>query len=166
MVVVQAGPLVAGVGQVERQRRLPDALGQPGPAWPLPESRLQFVSHPHQLAVAVAVGERDQDRLVVAAADDLDLATIDEPADLVDRLGLVGGHPLQQRPGVVKAKANPRMPLQGVEHRRVGVLVDVLDHPAEVADRLVVVDDERERNTAAQSGVSPLRSVVAERSAS
>ena len=93
----------------------------------------------------------------MGAAHDLDLAAIHEAADLVQRVGPVGGQPLQQRPGVVQPQPDPGMPLQGVEHRRVGVLVDVLDDPAEVADRLMVVDYQSERDAAAQSGLSPLR---------
>ena len=157
MVVVQDGPLVAGFRKVVRQRRLPDPLGQPRPFRPSPEQLLHLVAHPDQLAAAVAVGERDQDRLVVAAAQDLDLATVHETADLGYRLGSVGCQPGQQRPGVVHAETDPRMALEGVEHRRVGVLVDVGDDPAEVADGLMVVDYESERDAAAQSGLSPLR---------
>jgi hypothetical protein len=34
------------------------------------------------------------------------------------------------------------MPLEGMKHRGVGALVDVFYHPAEVADRLMVVNDQ------------------------
>jgi hypothetical protein len=43
----------------------------------------------------------------------------------------------------VEAEPDARVPLEGVEHRRVGVLINVFDDPAEVADRLVVMDYER-----------------------
>ena len=70
---------------------------------------------------------------------------------------MVGGQPLQQRAGVMQTEPDARVSLQGAEHGRVGTLVDVLDDPTKVADRLVVVDYERERNAAAQSRLSPLR---------
>jgi hypothetical protein len=38
------------------------------------------------------------------------------------------------------------MTLKGADERLVRLLVDLLDHPTEVADRLVVVDDEGKRN--------------------
>jgi hypothetical protein len=39
------------------------------------------------------------------------------------------------------------MALERADHRLVRLAVDVLDYPAEVAHRLVVVDDEGERET-------------------
>ena len=96
--------------------------------------------------MAVAVRKRHQDGLVEAAADDLDLTAVHETPHLGDRLRPVGGHPLQQRPGVVQAEVDAGVPLERVEHGRVGVLENVLDDPAEVADGLVVVDDECEGN--------------------
>ena len=38
------------------------------------------------------------------------------------------------------------MALEGADHRLVGLVEDLLEDPAEVAHRLVVVDDERERD--------------------
>ena len=48
--VVEDRPVVAGRDQRGRQVRLPDALGEPGPARPPPERRLELVGHPAQLA--------------------------------------------------------------------------------------------------------------------
>ncbi len=146
MVVVQHGPAVAGRREVVGERRLPDAFREPGSVRPLPEELLQLVAHTDELAVAIAIGEGHEDRLVEATTDDLNLASVNELAYLFDRLGSVGRHPPQQRPGVVETDANAGMALQGVEHGGVGVLVDVFDHPTEVAHRLVVVEDEGERD--------------------
>ena len=71
--VVEDRPVVAGRDERGRQVRLPDALGQPGAARPPPEQRLELVAHPAQLADPVALRQRGEDRLVVAAAEDLDL---------------------------------------------------------------------------------------------
>ena len=57
---------------------------------------------------------------------------------------MLGGEPVEERTAVVEPEPDPRMALEGLEHRLVGGPVDLLDHPAEVADRLVVVEDEGE----------------------
>ncbi len=44
------------------------------------------------------------------------------------------------------------MPLERLDHRLVGVVVDLGEDPAEVADRLVVVDRERERDARRHRG--------------
>jgi hypothetical protein len=49
------------------------------------------------------------------------------------------------------------MALEGADHRLVGPLEDLLDDPAEVADRLVVVEDEGERDPLVQVPFSDVR---------
>ena len=56
-------------------RRVRPATRRPGRR---PNSRLELVAHPAQLADPVALRQRREDRLVVAAAEDLHLAAVDE----------------------------------------------------------------------------------------
>ena len=74
--VVEDRPAVAGRDERRRQVRLPDPLGEPGAARPAAEHALELVGHPDELADPVALGQRGEDRLVPAAADDLDLAAV------------------------------------------------------------------------------------------
>ena len=103
-----------------------------------------------QLADPVALRQRGEHRLVVAAADDLDLAAIDEDAQALDECGSLARSHCEERPGVVERRdADARVPLERLEHRQVRRVVDLGEHPAEVADRLVVVEDEGEGDAGA-----------------
>ena len=97
-------------------------------------------------ADAVALGERGEDRLVQAAAQQLDLAARHERPQPGEELRALGGKPLEQGTGVVEREADARVALQRLEHRQVGAVVDLGEHPAEVAHRLVVVDREGQRD--------------------
>ena len=87
VLVVEDRPAVAGRGERRRQVGLPDALGEPGAGRTAPGDALDHAGHPRQLVDAVALGERREDRLVQAAAQDLDLVLVDE-----------GAQPLEERP--------------------------------------------------------------------
>jgi hypothetical protein len=50
----------------------------------------------------------------------------------------------------MEGDANAWMTLEGIEHRQVGLLVGLGDDPAEVADGLVVVKREGERDATGQ----------------
>ena len=144
--VVEDRPLIAGRDQRGRQVRLPDAFGEPCSGRTSPERRLELASHPAQLADAIAFGERRKDRLVVAPAEDLHLSAIDEPPKLGDEARSLGAQPVEQRTRVVERQADVRMALERVDHRLIGLLEDLRDDPAEVADRLVVVDGQCKRD--------------------
>jgi hypothetical protein len=146
--VVEDGPVVAGRDEGRRQVRLPDAFGEPGAARPAAERGLELVGHPHELADPIAFREGREDRLVPAAADDLDLAALGEQREAGDELRALGAQPGQERAGVVEGEADAGMTLEGVEHRTVGVLEGLGDHPAEVADGLVVVEGQGQRDPA------------------
>ena len=150
--VVHDGVGVAGLGQRGRHVRLPDPLGQPGADGPPAEERLDLVGHAHQLTDAIGLAQRGQHRLVVAAAEHLHLAAVHEPAELLEGLRLVGLEPVEEGTGVVEAEAHPGMPLQGSQQGLVGGPVVVLEDEAEVAHRLVVVEDERERDASVSHG--------------
>ena len=71
-------------------------------------------------------------------------------------------------PAVVEGEADAGMALEGLEHRQVGPVVRLGDDPAEVADRLVVVEGQGERDPprhagslggAGRAGAGPGRSV-------
>ena len=63
-----------------------------------------------------------------------------------DRIGMLVLHPLEQGTAVMQPDAHRGMRLQRGDEGRVGVRPDVLDDPAEIADRLMVVEDQAERD--------------------
>ena len=110
-------------------------------AWPRRVVAIRPAGH------AIALRQRREDRLVQPAAQDLDLPALHQGAQVrATNAGWLGAQPLQQRPGVVQPDADLGMPLERLDHRLVGLLEDLLEDPAEVADRLVVVERQRERD--------------------
>ena len=111
-----------------------------------PEDVLDGRPHPAELADPVTFGKRREHRLVVGAAEDLDLVAFDQRAETVDRIGSFGDQPIEQGPRVVERQPDVRVPLERIDHRRVGLLEDLREDPAEVPDRLMVVECERQRD--------------------
>ena len=149
--VVEDGPVVAGRDERLRQVRFPDPLGEPRAAWPAPERRLELVGHPDQLADPIAVRQRGEDRLVPAAAEDLDLVALREGGEAGDEIGPLRAQPVEQGAGVMEGDPDAGVALEGLDHRQVGVLVRLGDDPAEVADRLVVVEGQGQRDPASHA---------------
>ena len=144
--VVEDRPVVAGRDQRCREVRFPDTFGQPGTDRAHAEQRLELLAHPPRLTDPITLRERGEDRFVVATADDLDLAARHERREAGDEFRPLRAEPFQQRPGVVEREPDVGMALERGDHRLVGEVVDLGHHPSEVADRLVVVDRERQRD--------------------
>ena len=152
MGIVHDRVLVAGGGQRGGHVRLPDPFCQPRSLGTSAEERLQLVGHARQLADTIGLRQRGQHRLVVAAAQDLHLAALDEGAEAFQGVRPIGLEPVEEGPRVVEAKAHSRVPLQGGQHGLVGGPEVVLEDEAEVAHRLVVVEDQRERDASVGHG--------------
>ena len=144
VLVVEDRVAVAGLRQRPWEARLPDSLGQPEPSGPAAEISRHGVAQQLQLDELVAVRDDRQDRLEVAAAQHLDLTPLDEAADSLDELRVVFPQVVQQEAAVVEGGLDARVPLQRFEHGQVGLFEIALQHPPEVADRLVVVEREGE----------------------
>ncbi len=130
VVVVEDRPAVAGRDEGGREVRLPDPLREPRAPRPPPGDALQLVGHPRQLAQPVPLGQRRQHGLVVATAEQLDLAALDDGAEALQELRPLGAHPVQERSRVVEGEAHPGVAVQGVDHRPVGLVVDVRPGPS------------------------------------
>ena len=153
--VVEDRPVVAAGDQRGRQVRLPDPFGEPRPARPAAEQALQLRAHPLQLPDPVALRERRQDRLEVATAEHLDLVAGGQRRQPLDELGSLQPQPFEQRTAVVERQADGRMTLEGLDHRQVRLVVDLRQDPPEVADRLMVVDRQGERDPGRHRGGQP-----------
>ena len=80
------------------------------------------------------------------AARYLDLVALDQCPQPLDGFGPGGLEPVEEGARVVQAQAHARVPLERVEHGRVGPLPVLVEDEAEVADGLMVVQDQRERD--------------------
>ena len=129
---------------MDGQLGLPHALGEPGAGGACAEDPLDGPCHARELSVPVGVRQCREDGFVQTPAEHLDLPAIDEPPHELERVGLLRLQPLEQRPGVVEPDPHARVTVEGVEHRAVREAVVVLEDEPEVADRLMVVEDERE----------------------
>ena len=85
-------------------------------------------------------------RLIVTqgAADDLDLPRRNEPRHAVEIVGMASVEPFGERAARVQAEPHAGMPLEQFEQWQVAVLIGLLDDVVEVADGLMIVEDEDE----------------------
>ena len=98
------------------------------------------------LADAVAGGDHRQDRLVEGPADDLDPALGDQLGQAVEILGMLDVEPFHQRAAGVQADLQRLVAAEDVEKRPVAVLVGLLEDVVEIADGLMIVEDQDESN--------------------
>src|SRR5256885_15758504 len=108
--------------------RLPDPFGQPRAQRPLSEDRMNSIGKRPNLSHAVAPGDADQDRLVIAPGKKLDLAPSDEVGEVADDVRSVGLKPVKERAGEVKTGLYFGMPVKGGNERGIRPLGHVLEH--------------------------------------
>jgi hypothetical protein len=94
--------------------------------------------------VAVFGRDRDENGLVEAAADELDLLAVDELAQEIEKFRMIEVKPLQKRAGIVHPETNRRMAKQQVEERKVAAGIGLRVDVVEIADGLVGVDEKNE----------------------
>ena len=143
--VVDEHELHAGLPQHPRQLRLPDPLGQPHPARGHAPVRLEEVGERLDLADLVPVRQERQDRLVEAAAQQLDLPVGGQAPQQVEGRTRARLEGLEQAPRAVhgQGQAAPGA-IERLEEGMIGADDRLVDDAVEVADRLVVVDAEEE----------------------
>src|SRR6266850_1919796 len=156
--IVDQHVLDAGLAQHTRQVRLPDALGEPHPARTDSEVRLEERREPLDLTDLVEVRQHGQDRLVESTGQELHLSARGEGPEEVEGTGRVLAQPLEQAAGIVDAQPDLRALVEPLEERPIGALGRLDHHVVEVADRLVVVDAETERQAIHRSRGSHSRS--------
>jgi len=144
--VVNDHVLNARFGDGAHQVRLPHALGQPHPARAHPEHvfdrRAQLVNLPD----LVGVGQRGQQWLVVTAGEHLKLPARHQRPHALQQRALLGHQVIEQAAGEVNGAGDRRVALQQVQQRFVGHAHGVLVDEIELADRLVIVQHQRQIN--------------------
>ena len=97
-VVVQQGPLGACERKRPSQLGLPDSLSHPQPRRTNSKQSLQLITHESNLLHAVSLGEQLENRLIEAAADQLDLPAVDQCSHSIEvRVDVMLFDELQQR---------------------------------------------------------------------
>ena len=144
MRVVQGRVLDVRVRQDAREMRLPDPLRQPHAARRLVEGIAAESLHPAYLRVRVAHRDGAEQRLVVAAAHDLDLPGRGQPGQALDKGGAVRAEPVPERSGIVERHVYGGEALEHLDKREVGLLVCALEDKIEIARRLVRVAAENQ----------------------
>src|SRR5262245_15615874 len=145
MKVVEDRVFDVGGGKIGGERLLPDALRHPHALDFRAEPQLKPIGIGRDLSNAVARRDHCQDRLVERTADDLNAAGSDQAAKTVDVFRMPLVEPLHERPASMQRDGKIVL-LKNVEKKLIRVLVGLLEDAVEVADRLVVVQDEAKTN--------------------
>ena len=142
--VVEDRPFDAGGGDVAGHAWVPDPLGHPHAVHLRPEPALEPLRRHADLTNTVPRRQHRQHWLVERAPHDLDLPLGHEAGDAVEVVGMVAVEPLSQRAACVERQPDPGMAFEEFQKRQVAVPVCLLDDAVEVADGLVVVENEDE----------------------
>jgi len=110
-----------------------------------PQIRVDGKLRPLDLPPLVGVREDGQDRLVEAAGQELHLPGRHGLAEEIECLAPLGAQPGEQAARAMHAEADLGAAADELEKRPVGALGRLRQHRVEVADRLVIVDAETER---------------------
>src|SRR2546429_6624092 len=95
-----------GLGKNAGKLRLPDPLGEPSACWTRPKMLLEIAGQARDLLQLVLGRDGDENGLVEAAADEFNLATLDQVSKAVKIFGAMLLYPGEQRTGIMKTEAN------------------------------------------------------------
>ena len=142
--IVENGVADVGFGENGGELRLPHTLGEPGTGGSLSEIVLEIVGEADDLDALVRGGNGNEDGLVEAAADHLNLTTLHEKLEAHEIFGTILFDPGQQRPGIMKAYVDGGMLLQRFEEREIAAEVGLFKNVAEIAAGLMGVNEQDE----------------------
>ena len=102
------------------------------------------------LADRIAARDADEDRLVVATGEQLDLAAADEVGKITDDVWPVALEPVEQRPREVQGCFYFGVPVESSHKRCIRTLCNFGEDVWEVPSRLVLVEDQRQSQAIGQ----------------
>ena len=144
MGVVKGGVFDPGTGHDPCHLRLPHPLREPHAARGAAKTGLAVVAHARDLRHGVALWNGAQQRLVVAAAHDLDLARRVHAGKPVKKLRTVFLEPVKERTGEMQHGADGGKAFEHVQKRLVGQIIGLFEDESEVSHRLVGMAAENE----------------------
>src|SRR5580704_2980803 len=139
VIVIHQRVMHSGRGKRRRKLRLPNALRQPTAARPMPEMLLDVISQPLNLLAPVLRRNRNQNRLVISAANHFHLPARHQQTQQLEIFRMRLLNPLQQTSRKMQTNANLRLPLEQLHKGKIRMSVGLLDDAIEVSDRLVSV---------------------------
>ena len=126
MLVVEDRVRDASLGEQRGKMRFPHALGQPCAQRPLTEDRVNPIGQGTDLTDAVPARHTNEDGLVIAAGEELDLSASHQVGEISDHVGPVRLQPVQERTGEVKACLHLRVAVKRRHERRIRALGHLL----------------------------------------
>src|SRR5947208_15534324 len=101
-----------GLGKNAGKLRLPDPLGEPSACWTRPKMLLEIAGQARDLLQLVLGRDGDENGLVEAAADEFNLATLDQISKADKIFGAMLRYPGEQRSAIMKTEASVGMFVQ------------------------------------------------------
>jgi hypothetical protein len=102
---------------------------------------LEIAGQARDLLQLVLGRDGDENGLVEAAADEFNLATLDQFSKAVKIFGAMLLYPGEQRTGIMKTEANVAMFFQPLEKGEIGIVVRFFKNVLEIAAGLVSVNE-------------------------
>ena len=128
--------------QYRRELRLPDAFGQPRARGAPAKVMFEIGGEASDLFALIVGRNADENGFVEAAANHFNLSTLDQGAELGEIFRAIFFEPLQQRAGIVQRGVNLRMLFEELDERLIGFVVAGFQDAAEIAARLVRVNQQ------------------------
>src|SRR5579863_400257 len=144
MDVVENGVADVGFGEDRGELRFPHALGEPSAGGALAEVLLEIVGETDDLDALIGRRNGNENGLVEAAANHLDLATLDEQLEAHEIFGAMLFDPGQQRAGIMKAGVDGGMLLERFEERKIAAEIGLLKNVVKIAARLMGMNEQHE----------------------
>ena len=109
-----------GRGQGGGKLGLPNTLSEPGAGGKPAEVFLEISSQPGDLFVLIFGWNRNQDRFIEAATNELHLSALNQLFDTSEILRPMFLDPGEERPGIMQAETNSRMPFKMLNEWKIG----------------------------------------------
>jgi hypothetical protein len=150
VLVVEDGVGDAGLGHDRWDVRLPHALREPCAERPLAEHGVHAIGERADLPDGIAARDADEDRLVVATREELDLTAANEVREITDDIRTVPLEPVEERTGEVEGRFYFGVPVESGHERCVCTLCHFGEDVWEVPSRLVLVENQRQSQAIGQ----------------
>src|SRR5258708_4187753 len=108
------------------------------------EDRGHPVGERADLADRVGGRDAEEDRLVVATREELDLPALHEVGEVADDVGTIAFEPVEERAGEVERRFDFGVPIERSHERRIRALGYVSEYMGEVPRWLVLVKNQRQ----------------------
>ena len=146
MRIVENDVFRAGGGHVGCQALFPNPFRYPHAANLCAQAVFQIIAIAANLPDPIARGNHRQNRLEEGAADDFHSPRRHQRRQAIQIFRMMRIEPFDQRAAGVQRDLELRVAFEQIEKRPVAVLIGLLENTIEVADRLMIVQNEQKSN--------------------